>query len=62
MPPIIRRGLNLGPKWVHLAFWPDNMDQLDVFHRRTVEQCFEKVYCSGPQPYGLTVLPPKPGR
>lgn len=55
LPPMIRQGLSLGPKLVQLWYLHDDLVALDVFHRRIIEQSFERVFCSGPSPYNVTV-------
>ncbi len=58
IPPMIRAGLRRGPKQMHVSFVTDDLKMLEVFHRRVIEQCHGSVYCSGRDPYGVTVLPP----
>lgn len=58
MPEFIRRGLKMGPKPVHVAYRTNDLLAWDVFHRRVIEQSYEKVYCSGKAAYNVSVLPP----
>ena len=53
---MIRAGLALGPKVVHLSYLHDDMLALDVFHRRIIEQSFERVFSSGLKPLSVTVV------
>ena len=53
--PMIRDGLSRGPKVVHLSYLHDDLVALDVFHRRIVEQSFERVFSSGLTPHSVTV-------
>jgi hypothetical protein len=57
LPPMIRHGLSLGPKLVQVFYQHDHLESLDVFHRRIIEQSFERVLCSGRAPYSVIVLP-----
>jgi hypothetical protein len=61
MPESIRRGLKRGPKLVHVTYQTNDLLALDVFHRRVIEQSYEKVYCSGKAAYSANVLPPAVG-
>ena len=56
MPPMIRAGLSQGPKVVHLSYLHDDLVSLDVFHRRIIEQSFERVFSSGLTPHSVTVI------
>jgi len=56
LPPMIRQGLSRGPKLVQHWYLHDDIVALDVFHRRIIEQSFERVFSSGPSPYSVTVL------
>src|SRR6185312_15076194 len=58
MPESIRRALKKGPKIVHVTYQTNDLPALDVFHRRVIEQSYERVYCSGKVPYGAIVLAP----
>lgn len=58
VPESIRRGLTKGPKVVHVTYQTNDLPALDVFHRRVIEQSYEKVYCSGKAAYSVKVLPP----
>jgi hypothetical protein len=53
LPTGIAHGLNLGPKLVQVFYPRDNFQSLDVFHRRAIEQSFNKVFCSGLSPPAL---------
>jgi hypothetical protein len=55
LPPIIRQGLSQGPKVVQLFYLHDDFVSLGVFHRRIIEQSFERVFSSGLSPYSVTV-------
>jgi hypothetical protein len=55
IPPIIKDGLSRGPKVVHLSYLHDDLVALDVFHRRIIEQSFERVFSSGLTPHSVTV-------
>jgi hypothetical protein len=55
MPPMIEAGLAMGPKVVQLAYFNDDLIALDVFHRRVIEQSFERVFSSALTPHGVTV-------
>jgi hypothetical protein len=61
LPPMIRQGLSLGPKVVQLSYLHDDLVSLDVFHRRIIEQSFERAFSSGLSPYGVTVTGQRPG-
>ena len=56
LPTGIAHGLNLGPKLVQVFYPRDDFQSLDVFHRRAIEQSFNKVFCSGLSPHGVAVL------
>jgi hypothetical protein len=56
LPPMIRHGLSRGPKVVQLSYLHDDFVSLDVFHRRIIEQSFERVFSSGLSPYSVTVM------
>jgi hypothetical protein len=56
MPPMIRAGLKMGPKRIHVAYGMNDFQSLKIFHQRVIDQCHEKVYCSKTTPYGVTVL------
>ena len=55
LPRMIRQGLSRGPKVVQLSYLHDDLVALDVFHRRIIEQSFERVFSSGLSPYSVTV-------
>lgn len=56
-PPAIRAGLALGPKAIQVTYQTDDMASLDVFHRRVIEQSYQKVFCSGRGAHSMRVLP-----
>jgi hypothetical protein len=56
LPPMIRQGLSRGPKVVQLSYLHDDLVSLAVFHRRIIEQSFQRVFSSGLSPYGVTVV------
>ena len=56
MPPLIRDSLSRGPKVVHLSYLHDDLASLDVFHRRIIEQSFERVFSSGLTPFSVKVF------
>ena len=56
LPLVIREGLSRGPKVVHLSYLHDDLVSLKVFHRRIIEQSFERVFSSGLTPYDVTVI------
>lgn len=56
MPPMIRAGLSHGPKVVHLSYLHDDLFSLEVFHRRIIEQSFERVLSSGLTPYSIDII------
>jgi len=56
VPPMIRDSLSRGQKVAHLTYFHDDLAALDVFHRRIIEQSFERAFSSGPSPYGITVV------
>ena len=53
---MIRKGLSRGPKVVHLSYLHDDLVLLEVFHRRIIEQSFERVFSSGLTPHNVTVI------
>jgi len=59
VPLGILAGLGRGPKMVNISYLVDDLPALEGFHRRMVEQAFERVYCSGPAPYGVSVVGPR---
>ena len=48
LPPMIRQG--------QLSYLHDDLVSLAVFHRRIIEQSFQRVFSSGLSPYGVTVV------
>jgi hypothetical protein len=56
LPPMIRQGLSRGPKVVQLSYLHDDLVSLAVFHRRIIDQSFQRVFSSGLSPYGVTVV------
>lgn len=56
MPPMIQVGLARGPKVAHLSYFQDDLVSLDVFHRRIIEQSFERVFSSGLNAHSVTVM------
>jgi len=55
LPPMIRQGLLRGPKLVQHWYFHDDIVALDVFHRRIIEQSFQRVFSSGLSPYSVSV-------
>jgi hypothetical protein len=55
VPDWVQRAMIGRPKPVAIYYCTDDFAALDSFHRRVVEQCCERVFCSGATPYGLTV-------
>lgn len=55
LPLMIRDGLSRGPKVVHLSYLHNDLVSLDVFHRRIIEQSFERVFSSGLTPHSVNV-------
>jgi hypothetical protein len=58
LPEAIRRGLQRGPKPVYVTYYTDDLQALDIFHRRVIEQSNKKVYCSARAVYSASVLAP----
>ncbi|MDF3837316.1 hypothetical protein P3W85_30860 [Cupriavidus basilensis] len=56
LPDGVAQGLRLGPKQLQVSYSHDDLPALDLFHRRVIEQSSEKVFCSGPSPYGVTLI------
>ncbi len=56
MPDSVRNGLAMGPTPVHVSYLTNDLLALDAFHRRVIEQCYEKVYCSGKTAYSANIL------
>lgn len=56
MPEFIKRGLIGEPKIVRVSYLTDDLQALDVFHRRVIEQAHGHVYCSAKDVYSATVL------
>lgn len=56
LPDAIRRGLALGPKLVNVSYLTNDLQALDSFHRRAIEQAHAQVYCSGREIHGATVI------
>jgi hypothetical protein len=58
IPEGVLAGLHSGPKQVQVSYLTDDYAALDVFHRRILEQSYERIYCSTAQPYGVVVKQP----
>ena len=59
LPERIKHGLRqMGPKPVYLTYFTNDFFQLDLFHRRVIEQAHEHVYCSATDVYSATTLVP----
>ena len=55
VPDWFQRAMTGRRKPVQISYLTDDFVALDSFHRRVVEQCCERVFCSGAAPYGLTM-------
>lgn len=44
------------PKKIKANLFRDNLEALKLFNQRTMYQCYERVYCSKSQPYGLQIV------
>jgi len=56
LPPRIKMALSQGPKQVPLYRTTNDLQALEIFNRRVVEQSFEHVFCSGMSAYGVTIV------
>jgi hypothetical protein len=55
VPEGILQGLARGPKQIPISYLTDDVRSLESFHRRAVEQCYQRVFCSSAAPNGITV-------
>jgi hypothetical protein len=57
-PAGVQHQLDLGPKLVTVSFCENDLASLDAFHRRVIEQSYQRVYCSRMTVHGATVRSP----